>query len=194
MKLNPPALNGTDRRINTDKTTSDLLPSGSAPDIAGALHLADLIRSSSVAPLKATAGFLRRLNHDNPNVQLLTLQVLDIAIKNGGTPFLLVIGGREPTNDLERLARAREGSSNRQVQELVLKLIQDWASAFSAKAGLRDTELVRAYESLRRDGMNFPPRDPLATAAMVDSLSVSLMFPLLQSRPSISTLSDPAAP
>lgn len=154
------------------------MPSGSAPDIAGALHLADLIRSSSVAPVKATAAFLRRLNHDNPNVQLLTLQVLDIAIKNGGTPFLLVIGGRELTNDLERLARARDGSSNRQVQELVLKLIQDWASAFSAKAGLRDTELVRAYESMRRDNLSFPPRDPLATAAMVDSLSVRFTFPL----------------
>lgn len=143
--------------------------------MTSSLHLADLIRSSSIPPHLATKSFIRRLSHENPNVQILLLHVLDIAIKNGGTPFLLVISGKELTSELERLGRARSGGESRQVQELVLKLLQDWATAFGAKAGLRDSELVRAYESMRRDGLAFPPRDPLATAAMVDSLSVCIL-------------------
>jgi len=52
-----------------DKATSELLPSGSE-DIALNLEICDQIRSKS-APAKDE----RRLNHKNPNVQLLALSV-----------------------------------------------------------------------------------------------------------------------
>ncbi|KAK4050791.1 Vacuolar protein-sorting-associated protein 27 [Microbotryomycetes sp. JL201] len=154
----------------TDKTTSDLLPSNAPPDLVASLELADLIRSTAVPPQAATKAFLRRLKHPNPNVQLLALGVLDICVKNGGTPFLVQVGAKECANELEQLGRGTP-SGNRDVKERVLSKVQDWATAFQGKDALRHSELVRTYERMRNEGLPFPARDPTATAAMVDSLS-----------------------
>lgn len=155
-----------------DKTTSDLLPSATPPDLVASLQLADMIRSTAIPPQAAAKCLVRKLKHDNPNVQLLALAVLDICIKNGGTPFLVQVASRECAQELETLGRGTP-SGNRDVKDKVLSKLQDWATAFQGKDALRHTDLVRAYERMRNEGLPFPARDPTATAAMVDSLSVS---------------------
>lgn len=102
----------------------------------------------------------------------------DVCVKNGGTAFLVQFaktafeGG--VATDLELLARGVKsgGSVHRDVKDKVLARLQDWATAFKGKDQLRDSELVRVYDKLVKEGVQFPPRDPTATAAMVDSLSV----------------------
>lgn len=158
-------------RARSEKTTSELLPSSTPPDLMATLQLADLVRSSSIPPAAATKSLQARLTHANPNVQLLALAVLDVCVKNGGTPFLVLVGAREFSGALESLARGR-ADGNRDVREMVLRKVQDWATAFQMMDALKGTELVRAYERMRAEGLPFPPRDPTATAAMVDSLSV----------------------
>ncbi|KAI5475757.1 vacuolar sorting-associated protein VPS27 [Pseudohyphozyma bogoriensis] len=153
-----------------EKTTSELAPSSTPPDLLQTLHLADLIRSSAVPPAVASKALLARLTHLNPNVQLLALAVIDICIKNGGTPFLLQVGGKEFAVELEKLARGT-AEGNRDVKEKVKAKLQDWAGAFEQMDAVRSSELVRSYSRLKDEGLPFPPKDPTATAAMVDSLS-----------------------
>ncbi|KAI0762461.1 hypothetical protein C8Q74DRAFT_1382419 [Fomes fomentarius] len=148
-----------------DKATSELLPSG-AEDIALNLEICDQIRSKSVPPKDAMRALKRRLGHKNPNVQLLALSLTDICIKNGGDPFLLEVASREFMDNLVSILKMP--GLNHDVKNKILRVVQDWATAFEGKPSL--SYVGEVYRTLQRDGFNFPPRDPVVTSsAMVDT-------------------------
>ena len=120
---------------------------------------------------------------------------LDVAIKNAGDGFLKEVanggtaggslpgvGARGLVEELGELARTVRGrrilinltsqSTNSDVKSLVLRLLQNWATAFESKSNLAISELVLMYRRLKHEGQPFPPRDPSATAAMIDSMAV----------------------
>ncbi|OCH94223.1 ubiquitin binding protein [Obba rivulosa] len=148
-----------------DKATSELLPSG-AEDIALNLEICDQIRSKSVQPKDAMRALKRRLNHKNPNVQLLALGLTDTCIKNGGDPFLSEIASREFVDNLVSILKTPW--LNMDVKKKMLRLIQNWAIAFEGKPSL--SYVGEVYKTLQREGFNFPPRDPaVISSAMVDT-------------------------
>lgn len=172
----------------TEKCTSDLLPASTPLDLPDALTLSDHLRSASVSPSSALPALLKRLNHDNPNVQLLALSLFDVLLKNGGTSFLALLakpaaqGGA--ATDFELLASGRKsGGVNREVGQESRKLLQEWAEAFKAsgKKELEGSQLVEVYERLKREpGVEFPKLDRGASKAMVESLSVRPSLPLFR--------------
>ncbi|KAG9124339.1 Vacuolar protein-sorting-associated protein 27, partial [Ceratobasidium sp. 392] len=102
-----------------DKATSELLPSGSE-DIALSLEICDQIRSKSVQPRDAMRAIKRRLDHKNPNVQLLALGLTDVCIKNGGDHFLEQIASREFMDNLVSILK--QPALNYEVKNRMLKL------------------------------------------------------------------------
>ncbi|WAQ86803.1 hypothetical protein PtA15_7A532 [Puccinia triticina] len=156
-----------DRLLET--CTSSNLPSSTPPPITHSLNLSDLIRSSAVPAPHALKSLQKRLDHPNPNVQLLAISVIDVCVKNGGDSFLKEVGGREFSEDCAQIIS--NPVSNREVKEKLKRDFQNWALAFDSVPMLSSSELVTNYRRLKTMGIEFPPKDPLATAAMVDSMS-----------------------
>ncbi|CAE6459425.1 unnamed protein product [Rhizoctonia solani] len=142
-----------------DKATSELIPSGT-DDIALSLEICDQIRSKSVQPRDAMRAIKRRLDHKNPNVQLLSLELTDVCIKNGGDHFLEQIASREFMDNMVSILK--QPALNYEVKSKMLRLIQNWALAFESKPSLGYVPEV--YRLLKNQGYNFPPPDTSAKA------------------------------
>ncbi|KAF8824077.1 hypothetical protein HHX47_DHR9000034 [Lentinula edodes] len=148
-----------------DKATSELLPAGSE-DIALNLEICDQIRSKSVPAKDAMRALKRRLDHKNPNVQLLTLALTDICVKNGGDQFLTEVGSREFIDNLVSILRME--SLNLDVKNVILRLLQNWSVAFEGKPSLG--YVAQVCRNLQNEGFKFPPKDlTAASSAMVDT-------------------------
>lgn len=80
--------------LKIDKATSEYIPAAQE-DLALNLEITDVIKSKRVPPKDCLRLLKGRLTHPNPNVQLLTLQLLDKCVKNAGKVFLVEMAGRE---------------------------------------------------------------------------------------------------
>ncbi|KAH9064959.1 ubiquitin binding protein [Lactarius vividus] len=148
-----------------DKATSELLPAGSE-DIALNLEICDQIRSKSAQPKDAMRALKRRLNHKNPNVQLLALTLTDVCVKNGGDHFLVEIASREFMDNLVSILKTP--SLHRDVKSKIIRYVQTWAISFKGKHHLSYVEQV--YKTLKAEGFSFPPEDlAVAGSALVDT-------------------------
>ncbi|ESK84659.1 vacuolar protein sorting-associated protein 27 [Moniliophthora roreri MCA 2997] len=148
-----------------DKATSELRPAGSE-DIALNLEICDQIRSKSAQAKDAMRSLKRRLNHKNPNVQLLALKLTDTCVKNGGDHFLVEIGSREFIDNLASILRMP--TLNHEVKATILRLIQNWSVAFEGKPSLSYVGTI--YKTLKSEGFDFPPKDmTAANSLMVDT-------------------------
>jgi len=113
----------------------------------------------------------RRLNHKNPNVQLLALsvrapfvstqgapnsraQLSDICVKNGGDLFLVEVASREFMDNLVSILKIP--NLNVDVKNTILRLVQNWSIAFEGKPHLSYVGTV--YESLKKEGAHSTTR------------------------------------
>jgi len=145
------------------------LPIG-GEDLVLNLEICDKIKSKEVTPKAAIGAIKRRLNHKNPNVQLLALKLLDIAVKNGGHHFLQEVASRDLMDTLTSLVRSLS-TTHPDVRNKILSLLQLWGLAFKTKHDLMYVNEV--YNTLKMEGIQFPAISAAETnAIMIDTMTV----------------------
>ena len=102
-------------------------PENYEPNLALNLEISDLINSKKgTAPREAATAIVSYINHRNPNVAILALNLLDICVKNCGYPFHLQISTKEFLNELVRRFPERPSMRPTRVQAKILEALEEW--------------------------------------------------------------------
>jgi hypothetical protein len=153
-------------------------PENFEPNLALSLEIADLINAKKGnAPREAAITIVGYINHRNPNVSLLALNLLDICVKNCGYPFHLQISTKEFLNELVRRFPERPPIRTNRTQTRILELIEEWrrticeTSKYKEDLGfIRDMHRLLSYkgyvfpEIKREDAAVLNPSDNLKSA------------------------------
>lgn len=153
-------------------------PENFEPNLALNLEISDLINSKKGnAPREAAVAIVNYVNHRNPNVSLLALNLLDICVKNCGYPFHLQISTKEFLNELVRRFPERPPIRPTRVQMKILEAIEEWrgticqTSRYKEDLGfIRDMHRLLSYkgyifpEVRREDAAVLNPSDNLKSA------------------------------
>ncbi|CAM1503769.1 Fc.00g013600.m01.CDS01 [Cosmosporella sp. VM-42] len=153
-------------------------PENYEPNLALNLEIADLINSKKgSAPREAATAIVGFINHRNPNVALLAINLLDICVKNCGYPFHLQISTKEFLNELVRRFPERPPIRATRVQAKILEAIEEWrgticeTSRYKEDLGfIRDMHRLLSYkgyvfpEVRREDAAVLNPSDNLQSA------------------------------
>ncbi|OAA59838.1 VHS subgroup [Niveomyces insectorum RCEF 264] len=153
-------------------------PENYEPNLALNLEIADLINAKKGSmPREAATTIVGYVNHRNPNVALLALNLLDICVKNCGYPFHLQISTKEFLNELVRRFPERPPARPTRVQQKILAAIEEWrgticeTSRYKEDLGfIRDMHRLLSYkgytfpEVRREDAAVLNPSDNLQSA------------------------------
>ncbi|OLN94270.1 putative ADP-ribosylation factor-binding protein C25H2.16c [Colletotrichum chlorophyti] len=150
-------------------------PENYEPNLALNLEIADLINSKKgSAPREAAVAIVSYINHRNPNVALLALNLLDICVKNCGYPFHLQISTKEFLNELVRRFPERPPIRATRVQMKILEAIEEWRSTICETSRYKeDLGFIRdMHRLLSYKGYTFPEvrRDDAAVLNPSDNL------------------------
>ncbi|KAG0664285.1 Vacuolar protein-sorting-associated protein 27 [Maudiozyma exigua] len=154
------------------KSTSESIPNGEL-DLPVALEISDIIRSRKLPPLDCMRCLKKRISStlSNPNTQLSSWKLLDVCIKNGGTPFIVTICSREFMDTIEHtIIRLHDNGSSMdddELYELVTKIFYELYVAFKNDSQLHYVSTV--YGKLKSRGIQFPEH-------LFDSNSPMIMF------------------
>ncbi|SMN21566.1 similar to Saccharomyces cerevisiae YNR006W VPS27 Endosomal protein that forms a complex with Hse1p [Maudiozyma saulgeensis] len=154
------------------KATSESIPNGEL-DLPVALEISDIIRSRKLKPLECMRCLKKRIGSTlgNPNTQLSSWKLLEVCIKNGGTPFIVTICSREFMDTIEhtiiRMYDNRNASGDDELYELVAKIFYELYLAFKNDSQLHYVSTV--YTKLTSRGIKFPEY-------LVDTNSPMIMF------------------
>ncbi|CAM0138524.1 Vacuolar protein-sorting-associated protein 27 [Umbelopsis sp. WA50703] len=148
-----------------EQATSELLPAGQE-NLALNLEIADQIRGKKVNAKEAMRSLKTRLSHKNPNVQLLTLSLVDCCVKNGGEHFVKEVATREFMEELTSIIRAPTGC-NLDVKNKILAIVQVWGMA--SKGNPQLSYITDTYNFLKAEGYVFPPVNEHTDSIVLES-------------------------
>ncbi|XP_013789466.1 hepatocyte growth factor-regulated tyrosine kinase substrate-like isoform X2 [Limulus polyphemus] len=93
----------------------------------------------------------KKLYTQNPHVALYALQVLESCVKNCGTPFHQEVAAKPFLEELRELIKT---TTNENVRNKILELIQSWAYAFRNEPNYRAVQ--DTVNLIKMDGFKFP--------------------------------------
>lgn len=157
-----------DLELKIGEATSESIPNGDI-DLVIALEITDLIRSKKIPPKQCMRALKKRLTltSSNPNLVKLTLQLVDLCVKNGGFHFLIEVLSKEFTDYLVdtlfklhydvKLNKIRDSPAKFEVGQYILQLIKNWTVYFKGQLQLGNVE--KLYRQLLSQGYQFPESD-----------------------------------
>lgn len=134
-------------------------PDNYEPNLALNLEIADLINAKKGStPREAAMAIVNLVNHRNPNISLLALNLLDICVKNCGYPFHLQISTKEFLNELVRRFPERPPIRPSRVQLKILEAIEEWRGTICETSRYKeDLGFIRdMHRLLSFKGYTFP--------------------------------------
>ncbi|KAI9283641.1 hypothetical protein BC943DRAFT_361915 [Umbelopsis sp. AD052] len=150
-----------------ERATSELLPAGQE-NLALNLEIADQIRGKKVNAKDAMRSLKARMAHKNPNVQLLTLGLVDSCVKNGGEQFVREVASREFMEELTSIIRSPTGC-NLDVKNKILYVVQVWGMAAKGNPAL--SYITDTYNFLKAEGFVFPSVNEHVDSIVLESSS-----------------------
>ncbi|KAL4557796.1 hypothetical protein LXL04_035986 [Taraxacum kok-saghyz] len=134
-----------------DKATSEFL---SCPDWRINIGICDTINSRQWLAKDYIKALRTRLQNKNPNVQLLSLTLLETLVKNCSEHIHGQMAERKILHEMIKIVKKK---AHLRVREKILVLIDTWQEAFTGRGG-KTAQYHHAYEELRRYGVEFPRR------------------------------------
>ena len=114
------------------------------------LELAEEIKSSPDAGQSHLKALRKRLTSKSSHTVFLALQLLDVAVKNGGDAFHETVSQPDFLNLLSTIGTT---AKEKHVSDLALSLLYQWARAFPAQGLMSYAD---AYNKLKNRGVAFP--------------------------------------
>ncbi|GIY88146.1 hepatocyte growth factor-regulated tyrosine kinase substrate [Caerostris extrusa] len=119
------------------------------------LLITDCIRQGDVQPKYAVSCIKKKLYATNPHVVLYTLQVLESCMKNCGNLIHAEVASRPFMEELKDLVKT---TTNENVRNRILELVQVWAHVFRNESKYRSVQDI--YNMLKMEGYKFQaPRE-----------------------------------
>ncbi|KVH94922.1 ENTH/VHS-like protein [Cynara cardunculus var. scolymus] len=125
-----------------DKATSEFL---NCPDWRINIGICDIINTKPWLSKDYVKALRSRLQHKNPNVQLLSLTLLETMVKNCADHLHSQIAERKILQEMIKIVKKR---THMRVREKILVLIDTWQEAFGGRRG-KHAHYHHAYEELR---------------------------------------------
>lgn len=157
-------------------------------DLEACLEIADRANSNKPECLEVIKSLTKCLGKSNPKVVVNTLQLLETLCKNCNMRFLYELNNKKLVDALmkvivRRRDRAKYGTKASKTsnplkidaEDRVLYLIQLWADTFMMHQS-EFRNIHEAYRNLRKDGVQFPERDPAQRVVMNFQGTVSPVF------------------